>query len=344
MIRSYGFSSVGSSHSNKGVGCQDANNCVSIGNGWVVAAIADGVGSCKYSDIAASIAVDVSVRVCVDEITKDGGECDLLKVIANAFTQAENAIADRSFSENHLITDYDTTLSLVIYDGKHVTYGHSGDGGIIGLTVEGDYVKITSPQKSEGIYVIPLRAGKDEWVIDCAKEEFASILLATDGVYDIFFPYLLKGQPVEVYVPVVRYFMDNNILKASAKTIDAIGKARKDYLDSDACSAIIDDKTVLVLINETILPKLKDESYYAEPDWTTLQLDWNKKAYPHLYNEDKTGEVVGQDESEEVVGQDEVDGVVGQDESEEVVGQGKSRVLKQSLSLKLRRVKNFVLK
>ena len=283
MIRSYGFSSVGSSHSKKGVGCQDANNCVLTENGWVVAAIADGVGSCKYSDVASAIAVNVSVRVCVDEINKDGDQCDLLKVIEKAFTQAEREIDNRSFSEGHLITEYDTTLSLAIYDGKHVTYGHCGDGGIIGLTPEGDYVKITLPQKSEGIYVIPLRAGKDSWIIDCAKEEFASILLATDGVYDTFFPYLLKGQPVEVYVPLIRYFMDNNILKVSSKTIDAIDKARKDYIDSDTCSSIVDDKTVLVLINETILPKLKDNSYYTEPNWDALQLAWNKKAYPHLY-------------------------------------------------------------
>jgi serine/threonine protein phosphatase PrpC len=321
MIRSYGFSSVGSSHLNKGAGCQDANNCVLTRNGFVVAAIADGVGSCKYSDVASSIAVDVSVRVCVDEIEKGGATCDLLEVIEKAFTQAERAIADRSLSENHLITDYDTTLSLAIYDGQHVTYGHSGDGGIIGLTVEGDYVKITSPQKSEGFYVVPLRAGKDSWVIDCAKDKFTSILLATDGVYDVFFPYLLKGQPVEVYVPLIRYFMDNNILKVSAKTIDAIGKSRKDYLDSDICSSIIDDKTVLVLINENVLPKLKDDSYYAEPDWATLQLIWNKKAYPHLYKEE------GKEAKEE-----------GKEETEK---NKKHKVSKRKISLKLRKVKKI---
>jgi len=290
MIYVYGFSAEGSSHSNNRVGCQDANKFCSTGNGWIVAAIADGVGSCKYSDVASSIAVEVSVRVCIDEIKKDGDKCDLLKVIEKAFTQAEREIDNHSLSKNHLITDYDTTLSLVIYDGKHITYGHSGDGGIIGLTTEGDYVKITVPQKSEGFYVIPLRAGRDKWIIDCAKEEFASILLATDGVYDVFFPYLLKEQHVEVYIPLIRYFMDNNILKVSNKTIDTVGKERKDYLNSVACSSITDDKTVLVLINGDVLPKLKADGYYAEPDWDALQLEWNKKAYPHLYNEEKSSE------------------------------------------------------
>jgi len=282
MIYSYGFSLVGSSHLKKGIGCQDSNKTVTLNNGIAIAAIADGVGSCKYSDVASSIAVDVSVRVCFDEIKANGGG-DLLKVIEKAFTQAEREIDERSLSENHPITEYDTTLSLVIYDGKHITYGHCGDGGIIGLTNDGDYVKTTSPQKSEGIYVIPLRAGKDTWIIGKAEEEFAGVLLATDGVYDAFFPYLLKGRPVEIYVPLIRYFMDNNVLKVSEKTINAVGKEREDYLNSEACVSITDDKTILVLINGDIRPKKKNDSYYAEPDWETLQLEWNKKAYPHLY-------------------------------------------------------------
>jgi len=286
MIFSYGFSTTGSSHSRKGIKCQDSNKIIKLDNGAIIAAIADGVGSCAHSDIASSIAVDVSARVCSDEITSNGDGCDMLNVIEKAFTQAEREIDERSLSDNNPITEYDTTLSLVIYDGKHVTYGHCGDGGIIGLTVDGNYVKITSPQKSEGIYVIPLRAGKDTWIIDRAEEEFASVLLATDGVYDTFFPYLLKGQPVEIYVPLIRYFMDNNILNASVGTIESIEKERKEYLDSDACASITDDKTILVLINEDIQPKLKEDSYYAAPDWDALQLEWNKKAYPHLYAKD----------------------------------------------------------
>jgi len=282
MIQLYGFSIAGSSHLKKGAGCQDANKAVKLDNGVVIAAIADGVGSCKYADVAASIAVDVSTRVCSDEIKRNGGG-DLLKLIEKAFTQAELEIDKHSLSENHLITDYDTTLSLVIYDGKRITYGHCGDGGIIGLTNDGEYIKVTSPQKSEGIYVIPLRAGKGTWIIGKANEEFSAVLLATDGVYDTFFPYLLKGQPVEVYVPLIKYFMDNNILKVSEKTIDAVSKERESYLNSEACVSITDDKTVLVLINEDIYPLKKEDSYYAEPNWDALQLEWNKKAYPHLY-------------------------------------------------------------
>jgi len=298
MIFKYEYSVAGSSHVSNGVVNQDAKKIETAANGWVVAAVADGVGSCKYSDVASAIAVDVSVQVCLEEIKNDGDKCDLLQTIEKAFTQAERVIDNHSLSEGHFITDYDTTLSLVIYDGKQITYGHSGDGGIIGLTKTGNYVKITTPQKKEGVYVIPLREGKDSWIINRADGDFSSVLLATDGVYDIFFPYLLKGQPTEIYVRLIRYFMDNNIMHFAEVTKDAVSKEREDYLNSDACVSITDDKTLVVLVNGDVMPTVKDDFYYAEPDWSVLQLEWDKKAYPHLYK-DNDSDIVANENGEE---------------------------------------------
>ena len=31
------------------------------------------------------------------------------------------------------------------------------------------------------------------------------------------------------------------------------------------------------------MPERKEAAYYEEPNWEALQLEWNKKAYPHLY-------------------------------------------------------------
>ena len=285
MIFGYGGSFQGSSHVKRGNVCQDASYVKKLNNGIAIAAIADGVGSCEYSDIASGIAVRTAVRICADGL-QSNPKADMTELIRDAFSQAELEIDKYSLSRDHLITEYDTTLSLVIYDGRQVTYGHCGDGGIIGLTRDGDYIAITTPQKTDGQYVIPLRAGKDTWIIKKASGNYASILLATDGVYDTFFPYLLKGQPVEVYVPLVRFFMDNRLLKVSRKTIETIQKTRVDYLDSEACASITDDKTLIVLVNADVKPKIKADTYYAEPDWDALQLEWNKKAYPHLYDEE----------------------------------------------------------
>jgi len=287
MILSYGFSIIGSSHEIKGTKCQDANKIRELANGIVIAAVADGVGSCKYSDVASQIAVDVSTAFCEANLNMDSNSSDFTNLIEAAFIQAELAIEKQSTQDNQPLPEYDTTLDLVIYDGKRVTYGHCGDGGIIGLTNKGDYIKVTTPQKKDGMFVIPLRNGSknknNTWIFGCVEDDLASVLLATDGVYDIFFPYLLKEQPVEVYVPLIKYFMDNAGIHISKDKIEVISEARKVFLNSDTCKSITDDKTLLVLLNEDIMPERKEDAYYEEPNWEALQLEWNKKAYPHLY-------------------------------------------------------------
>ena len=284
MVHSYGMSIKGTAHEKNGTPCQDSYKIVVLDNGWVVAAIADGVGSCKYSEISSAIAVDVSTSICSERIDACTKREELPEVIKDAFKGAELAIETKSTEDKNLITEYDTTLSLVIYDGKMVSYGHCGDGGVIGLTQQGDYVKITEPQKKDEVFVIPLRDGEPAWVFGLASNVFASVLMATDGVYDIFFPYLLKGRTVEFYVPLIRYFMDNNGLHVNADTCGKIKAEREQFLMSDTCSSVMDDKTVVVLINGNVYPKMKDDSFYAEPDWDYLQAEWNKKAYPHLFN------------------------------------------------------------
>lgn len=285
MIYSYDISITGSSHIKNGVVCQDASKVVIAKNGLNIAAIADGVGSCKHSDISSKLAVEVATQYCLDILNNSEG-CDLKDVIKQAFLLAELEIEKKSLCDNNPITDYDTTLSMVIYDGTKVTYGHCGDGGIVCLTSEGDYLKTTSPQKKDGIFVVPLRSGLEEWIFGEVESCVSSVLLATDGIYDALFPYLLKTQPVEAYIPLIQYFMDSNCFELSHTTIENIRLERIAFLKSETCASITDDMTIVVLVNGDYKPERKDETFYREPDWEDLKLEWDKKAYPHLYKKE----------------------------------------------------------
>jgi len=288
MLIAYGMSIVGTSHVGKNVPCQDSHRYEVLANGWMAVAIADGVGSAKHSEIASKMACDTFIETCKDCITKDTQVTEIKCIIEKAYRAADQNIKDHVYKIDDMITDYDTTLSVVIYDGKHLVYGHSGDGGIVVLTTSGDYIKVTQPQKAEdGICVVPLRAGEKYWEFGECEAEVTSVLLATDGVYDNFMPYLLRGQPVELYIPLIRWFMDNNVIGITAETRELVEESRKNFLCGESCKAITDDKTVVVAFNADIMPALKDDSYYAEPDWAKLQELWNRKAYPHLYK-DKT--------------------------------------------------------
>lgn len=286
MIISYGMSIVGTSHVSKNTPCQDSHRYETLDNGWLVAAVADGVGSAKHSEVASKMACDVFVETCKALITKDTVITDTKAILAEAYKTADAKIKDYVYGIEDLITDYDTTLSTVIYDGRRLAYGHSGDGGIVALTYEGDYIKVTEPQKADdGVCVIPLRAGATHWEFGECDADVASVLLATDGVYDNFMPYLLRGQPVEFYIPLIRWFMDNSGIGITSENREQVEESRKNFLCGDACKVITDDKTILVAFNADVIPALKDDSYYAEPDWAKLQEEWNKKAYPHLYKD-----------------------------------------------------------
>ncbi len=301
MLIAYGMSIVGSSHVGKNTPCQDSHRYELLANGWMAIAVADGVGSAKHSEVASKMACDTFIETCKAYITQETQRSELIDIIQKAYKAADQQIKDHVFQIDDIITDYDTTLSTVIYDGRHIVYGHSGDGGIVVLTTSGDYIKVTQPQKADdGICVVPLRAGEAHWEFGECATEVASVLLATDGVYDTFMPYLLRGQPVELYVPLIRWFMDNNAIGITDENREQVEKSRKNFLCGDSCKAITDDKTIVVAFNADIVPALKDDSYYAEPDWTKLQEMWNRKAYPHLYKNKAVTEETGKSPDEKV--------------------------------------------
>lgn len=284
MIYSYGISQTGLSHIEKGIICQDAHCIKKTKTKWVIAAVADGVGSAKHSDIASSMAVKTIADYCSSNIIARIEIKEIERILSEAYSLAQKLIEEKAEEDGNSITEYDTTLSTVVYDGKNLIYAHSGDGGIVGLSPEGKYIRITLPQKGrDGICVIPLRAGVRAWEIGHYNGEIVSVLLATDGVYDTLYPYLLRGTENEVNVPLIRSFMDNTVIQINKQNLKEIKEERSNFLLSDACSIIRDDKTVVVLINNEIEPKMQPESYYNEPDWDLLQKEWNKKTYPHLF-------------------------------------------------------------
>ena len=254
MIKTLGMSITGPGKQR----CEDAHLITHLKNGSVVAAIADGVGSARFSDKAAQLAV----REVSTFLKKN--QC-----ISEAFEHTFSKIATLIKRENGDVGDYDITLTVALYDGNKISYGHSGDGGIVAQRLDGKIIAVTKPQKgSDNLSVIPFRSCKS-WVFGETKGVFSHVLMATDGVYDTLFPYLLRGQPNEVYMPMLKFFFDN--------TETDIHK----YLTN--ATHIMDDKTVVIMSNTQLNPIQREPEYYAEPNWEKLKEEWNKKAYPHLY-------------------------------------------------------------
>ena len=324
MIINYGFSLTGKSHISRELPCQDNHKIKKIDNGWYIAAIADGVGSAKNSQIGSKIAVDTIVTFCEEYMPWDYNIISIKSMLRTAYNYAFKKILRESQRAGEPIESYDTTLTTVIYDGHRIVYGHSGDGAIIGLNSFGSYIPITQPQKGiDNVSVLPLRAGYTQWKIDSYEEELAAVLLMTDGIADTFLPYLLKDSENNlnrVYVPLASFFADPIGFEKDEETIqhikyflsddekfndsmfysriekiyenrvqknsnNIIEKLRKNNFPIKLIKDVQDDKTLVGLINTEIEVYSKESTFYEEPDWKKLQEEWNRKAYPHLYPE-----------------------------------------------------------
>lgn len=275
MICTYGLSLQGTSHIANDIVCQDAHKIKVLQNGTVAAAIADGVGSSKHSDIAAKIAVNTVINTI-----ETGLLCntDAEYIIKLGFITAFHNIKCEANANKQPFSYYDTTLSVIVYDGKRIAYGHVGDGGIIGLTISGDYKSITKVQKGdEHNTVIPLRIGLSGWVFGSCDMDFCALLMLTDGLLDIVMPSLLSGG---VYVRFAQQFMDNTLLNINSKNTETIKNQIKTFLTSESCKSITDDKTIVGIINNDIIADRKNTSYYAEPNWKRLR----EEKYKLLYN------------------------------------------------------------
>ena len=288
MVYAYGVTLQGTYHVNNDIVCQDAHSIIKVDDHVAVAAVADGLGSEDYSDVASRLAAEISTKYCAEHITADSSEREILDIIETAFHLALNSI-DRTAGENgHDLDQYDTTLSLAVIRDGSLFYGQSGDSGIVALTTDGFYCKITEQQRDSHGCVYPLFF-KDKWVFEKHKEKVVSVFLATDGMLETLFPIYIRNEEVNIYVALANFFMNPETLKIDELGEEAIQEYMASFIESIPDAQVNDDKTVVVMLDSDIEFKHQPESYYAEPDWIALKEkydeEWKRAAYPHLYKD-----------------------------------------------------------
>ena len=149
MIYAYGVTQRGTYHVKNDLVLQDAYKIEKYSKNVCIAAIADGLGSEEHSDIASSLVVETVTQYCKKNIKMRSSDEEIINEIRNSFILAQKNIEEEVEKNGHEFDQYGTTLSLAILINETLYYGHAGDSGIIALTMDGLYEKITTQQRDE---------------------------------------------------------------------------------------------------------------------------------------------------------------------------------------------------
>ena len=285
MLFAYGISIAGKSHIDRGKECEDACDYKVVNGNCVIAAVADGVGSASHSGEGAKIAVKSALEIIEKCMPRQWDALSIVPIITAAFSYARKEIIKTAEESLRIEADYDTTLSLVVYNGEYFGYGHCGDGGIVVLDCENKTETVTARHKGEEYnVVIPLRGGAGSWEFGYYDKAVCAILLMTDGVFDFAHPPFLDTPYNKFVIP---------FLRARCVQEEDIGAITNDlatlFKEGELYERITDDKTLVgVINNDFLLPELTPEDV-AEPDWAGIEERRREALYATYEDPDDTG-------------------------------------------------------
>lgn len=191
------------------------------GKEYVVAAVADGLGSEAHSDIGANAAVNTAVSTMCELIgtwcaTGDSAlAISMPRFLEQAMIRANNAVVKKAASMELPANEFDATLAIAVYDGEQLFYGSAGDSGVIAKTDAG-FELLTRPSRVGEAGTYPLYC-REKWEIS-ACGHVRGFLLATDGLLELLVPEFNNENLNE---KAVHLFMGAGHKPVSASDIDA---------------------------------------------------------------------------------------------------------------------------
>lgn len=278
---------AGPYHLDKNIVCQDSYAVKTVGENLTVAAVADGLGSEKFSDIGSRIASETAVAYCAERYRSDMTLKEVKTLLNNSFVYAYKAVLEECDRMGEDEDEFDTTLCLAILDGRHLYFGQSGDSGMVALLSSGAYIRVTEKQNDSNGCVYPLCFGPQKWVFSELEGEVASVMLMTDGVLDkICPPVLRRDKRGGVNIPMAEMFMRRE--ETTDEEIELFQQSLNVFLRNYPRRKLNDDKTVILIFDTEFHAEKMEESYYQIPDWT----DIHKKAINRTFDRSEPEESV----------------------------------------------------
>jgi hypothetical protein len=182
---------IGGLHIKESLPCQDACAVKSMGNGWGVAVVADGAGSCEHADKGAEQAVNLAVQHFANLVYKNYW-------IEKNMLPSENEWKERSLEHLKLLREdlllfatqkkipfesLSCTLILLIYSPIGALLTHIGDGRAGYLDKGEVWQPLMTPFRGEEANQTMFITSDFEESIECKviTEEISAFCLLSDG-------------------------------------------------------------------------------------------------------------------------------------------------------------------
>lgn len=283
----FAISLQGASHVKKEVPCQDYSDIRILESlGILIGGIADGVGSCPLSHWGAYIAVCEALDYVENRLKslkrmKDDPDDNVLNEILNeSFEYAVRQVEKAADASEQAVRNFQSTLTVVIYNGKYLYCCHAGDDGVVAQEVSGSVKLATKRHKGEeACSVYPLQAGK--WEITKIRNPVSGFVMATDGVLDAFAfePPENKKQVYfnRIYYPFMEKALYGLIDRRRPNAAKRIMESYKDYMNSPGYrSKVTDDLTFVAVAAGKALSKAKHPQFSME-EWDTSEKDLKRR-------------------------------------------------------------------
>ncbi|MBP2132489.1 hypothetical protein J2128_000410 [Methanomicrobium sp. W14] len=249
-----GAKTTGASHIKKGLSCQDAWTSEIPREDSAAIAVADGLGSARYSEKGAEIAVRTATEsikkhfmTVYDENITSADITSNVSIIEEAFLSSVSAIEKYSIENKVPKKELACTLIVILVYKKSVSIGQVGDGGVVGQSYSGKIKLLSEPAESEYINeVTPVTSDKWRESLRISQNipDIKNIAAFTDGCQRAVL--IKENDFYKPYVPFFRPFFEYAEKSHDKKELsDDIGE----FLLSGKINEVSDDDKTLVAIS-----------------------------------------------------------------------------------------------
>lgn len=287
-ITYWGFSQRGESHIKNGLPCQDRCKLL-VSNGSrpiIIAAIADGVGSCALSHYGASIATEAATALLKEELDNYPNEKLEDKVVGDllrgAMQYAYDTVKKSAEEMEQLEYSFQSTLTIALYDENTLYISHAGDDGVVVVTDDGKLELVTARIKGEeASSVYPLQAGSQYWQVFKVDRHVSGFVMATDGVLDAFVRGEKEGN--RIYYPFIQPAFETK--QKNEKKVKEILEFYYTYMSSEKYrQSVTDDLTIVVVTNQGDFGD-KKLPVFDEEEWNAKTEEYQTRINAALYPE-----------------------------------------------------------